>query len=219
MFARNLLIAVVFTLLPAAGAHAGFTITIENKTVAQGGSVTLDVTISGSDRLDLFAAEFVITPVGGAPAGGVRFAAVPAVPPLFDANYVFAPDNSFAIANLPSNPASVYQTTTTNDSYLASDGTLDFLGVDVSGGRLLARLTVTAGAIPVGAHYQVTYGANSLYLDETGAEVSVTLLGGDIEVVAGDATPVPAPPGMVLMLSGVLPCLGCVAARSRGRRA
>jgi hypothetical protein len=201
--------ASLLILASAAPTHAAFVVSIGNATPNAGDTITLDVTISGQDRLDYVFAEFVLVSLdGSSPAGKVHFVVdgfgKPPLPPLSDPNYVFPLGNSFAIDNLPSNPASVYDTNWTGDTYLTSDATLDLAGVDVSGGKLLTRLTVKVdGSTPGGSRYGVTYGTNSVYLNQFGEEIPVTLNGGEIAVLSG-VVAVPTPSGMVLMAAGTL---------------
>src|SRR5262249_4654432 len=124
------------------------------------------------------------------------------LPPLSDPNYVFPAGNSFAADNLPGNPASVYATVWTGDTYLASDATLDFAGVDVSGGKLLARLALQlVGSAPSGWRSGVACGANPVYQSEPGYATPATPPGGEI-VAARPASPIPSPAGLVLVASG-----------------
>jgi hypothetical protein len=207
MFARSIAAGLLFLLLSADPALAGFVVSIGNATdVTPGSTVTLDVTVTGPDRLDLFAGEFILIPLDAAsPADRVRFAVDalgdPPQPPLLESNYAFPTNNSYAYQNLPGNPGAVYETTWAGDSYLVSDSTLDQAGVDVSGGNLVARLTIQVdGSAPSGSRYGVVLGASSLYWDQFAADVPVTPVGGEI-TVAGAAV-VPAPGGMTLAVIG-----------------
>src|SRR5688572_20040574 len=128
MFIRILCVTAVAALAVTAPVRAGFVVAVESKVVNPGDTtVTLDVTIRGTEWLDFFAGEFVLTAAGGAPVGGVRF--TPDAPfPL--TGYALPDANSFAIQewnDSGSSPVSVYQTGGwADDTYLMSDGTLDF---------------------------------------------------------------------------------------------
>lgn len=232
MLLRAVLVALALACAPAAPSRAAFVVSIGNATADPGDTVTLDVTITStnSERLDFFVDEFVLTPAdGNSPAGKVTFfvdalTGLPPLPPLLDPSYVFPPGNGFAAANLPSNPAQVTTTAWANDTYNVGDATTDGLGfgVDLTGGRLLAQLTVTvAGSAPGGSAYQVAGGGSSLYLAQAAidpSDIAVQYEGGLITVNGSTAVATPAPPGAVLAAVGCVCLVGSRAAR-RQRRA
>ena len=107
-------------------------------------------------------------------------------PPLGQSDYVFSND-SFDLINSPtSNPASIYLSTWTNDTYNFSDSTNS--GNDVtpgSGTNLWTILNLTISGAASG-QYQISLGSSSEYTDSTtiGAGPSPTITGGLITINA-----------------------------------
>src|SRR5262245_59719047 len=132
MFLRSVILSAVVALLTATTAQAGFTISIGNASVTAGGTTTVDVMISGGPEfLDSFVTEFRITPLGSAAIGGLQFTYRQSGP--IDPGYVFNGNSFFLSREVTTNIS-------TADTLTIGDFTNDGLGVDVSGGRLLARL-------------------------------------------------------------------------------
>lgn len=195
----------LWALLAAAGlappAPAAFVVTFGPASVPAGGTGTVDVFVSGPARLDFFVAEFRITPVGAAQAGGLRFTTTPPLPPLTASNYVFV-GNSFAASQLPTNPGAVTTSLTQGDTYTVGDFTLDNLGVDVSAPRLLGRLSFTAdGSIPNGSQYILSLNPlGSQFQDPAFADIPFTSTPGTITVTAGPPVQAVSEPASVLLL-------------------
>jgi hypothetical protein len=103
--------------------------------------------------------EFILTPVTGA-AGGVSFSG-PSLPPFSDSTYVYS-GNSWQqdYYNNPSNapatnPATVYTTNWTNDTYNYNDTTLNGANAPQDGTRLWTILDLSSIAGTSGT-YQLT---------------------------------------------------------------
>ena len=165
-------------------------LTLDSPTTNAGTTVAINVMWTGP-KLNYLTTEFIITAISGAPSGEVSFSSPVATPPLGQSDYVFSND-SFDLINSPtSNPASIYLSTWTNDTYNFSDSTNS--GNDVtpgSGTNLWTILNLTISGAASG-QYQITLG-NSDYTDSTtiGAGPSPTITGGLITV---NAAPVPEP--------------------------
>ena len=159
-------------------------LTLDSPTTTAGSTVAINVMWSGP-VLNFLTTEFIITAVSGAPASEVSFSSPVATPPLGQSDYVFSND-SFDLINSPtSNPASIYLSTWTNDTYNFSDSTNS--GNDVtpgSGTNLWTILNLTISGAASG-QYQITLG-NSDYTDSTtiGAGPSPTITGGLITINA-----------------------------------
>ena len=165
-------------------------LTLDSPTTNAGTTVAINVMWTGP-KLNYLTTEFIITAISGAPSGEVSFSSPVATPPLGQSDYVFSND-SFDLINSPtSNPASIYLSTWSNDTYNFSDSTNS--GNDVtpgSGTNLWTILNLTISGAASG-QYQITLG-NSDYTDSTtiGAGPSPTITGGLITV---NAAPVPEP--------------------------
>ncbi|MFO0847616.1 MAG: PEP-CTERM sorting domain-containing protein [Gemmataceae bacterium] len=209
MFLRAVLCSLAGAAWTAAPAPAALVVSVGSASVAAGGTGTVDVFVSGPDRLDYFVGEFRITPVGSAPAGGLLFVAPPPLPPLAAANYVFA-GNSFAASQLPANPGAVTTSVRFNDTYTVGDFTLDNLGVDVSAPRLLTRLSFSAGgAVPDGSRYTLSLNPlGSQFQNPDFADLPFTGTLGTITVTARPTDlVVPEPSSLVILLTGLAACV------------
>jgi hypothetical protein len=227
MFIRAMLILLA-TVGASGAAHGAFLVTTTNATADPGDSITLNVSISGPERLDWFGLELILTPLDGSPNGGVRFvvdgSGLPANPvidpsgPPVDApvgtpagpNPIYGfRDNSFVYGeyfpdptNPSKNPASVLATNWTGDTYIFSDATLDFAGVDVIGGKLLTQLSISSEFATPGSRYQVSIGPGSFFRDEFVNDIEYTSEGGIITFNGGEVNPVPGPSGALLAAIG-----------------
>lgn len=136
--------------------------------------------------------EFILTPVTGA-AGGVSFSG-PSLPPFSDSTYMFA-GNSWQQdyyndpANAPApNPATVYMTNWTNDTYNYNDSTLNSANAPQDGTRLWTILDLSSIAGTSGT-YQLTVGSSEYdYSGNTLGPIPILtsdLSGGLITVTSG----------------------------------
>jgi hypothetical protein len=199
----------------APAARAGFTVTIGSAQIGAGQTGTVDVMISGGpELLDFYVAEFQfrITPVGSGATGGLRFTDPQAVSYVNDPAYVFA-GNSLALSR------SVTTTLTAADTLTIGDSTADFAGVDVSGGRLLARLEFAAAAAAAGSTYRVELvGSASQFQDPSFNGVPFQAVSGVVSVSGTpDVSAVPAPRGLALAATGLPVLAGWVFACRRAR--
>jgi hypothetical protein len=136
--------------------------------------------------------EFILTPVTGA-AGGVSFSG-PSLPPFSDSTYVYS-GNSWQqdYYNNPSNapatnPATVYTTNWTNDTYNYNDTTLNGANAPQDGTRLWTILDLSSIAGTSGT-YQLTVGSSEYdFSGNTLGPIPILtsdLSGGLITVTAG----------------------------------
>ena len=141
-------------------------LTLDSPTTNAGTTVAINVMWTGP-KLNYLTTEFIITAISGAPSGEVSFSSPVATPPLGQSDYVFSND-SFDLINSPtSNPASIYLSTWTNDTYNFSDSTNS--GNDVtpgSGTNLWTILNLTISGAASG-QYQISLGSSSEYTDST----------------------------------------------------
>ena len=160
-------------------------LTLDSPTTNAGTTVAINVMWTGP-KLNYLTTEFIITAISGAPSGEVSFSSPVATPPLGQSDYVFSND-SFDLINSPtSNPASIYLSTWTNDTYNFSDSTNS--GNDVtpgSGTNLWTILNLTISGAASG-QYQISLGSSSEYTNSTtiGAGPSPTITGGLITINA-----------------------------------
>jgi len=189
---RLFLVLALSVAFAASDAQATFLVGVGSASVAAGGSAFVDVTISGGpERLDTFDARLLIS---GGPAGGLRFTAPQSNGQLTDSNYAFFGDTT-------NGPGAASTTTNPNDTYVGGDGTLSGFGADVTTGRLLLRLDLSA----------LTAGVYTVSLTPTGTEfrdpdfvpVAFTATSGTVTVTGG-TPPVatPAPAGLLVGAAG-----------------
>ncbi|MFO0134655.1 MAG: PEP-CTERM sorting domain-containing protein [Planctomyces sp.] len=177
--------------------------------------------------------EFILTPVTGA-AGGVSFAG-PSLPPFSDSTYIYAgnswqqdyynnpPPNATA-----SNPATVYMTNWSNDTYDYNDSTLNGANAPQDGTRLWTILDLSSIAGTSGT-YQLTVGSSEydysgntlgpipiLTSDLSGGLITVTAGGGGGGGGGGPGTLSAVPePGSLAVMAAVIGGLSLRALRRR----
>lgn len=184
-------------------------------TVAAGGGIgSIDVFVSsttGADNLDLFSAEFLLTPVGGAPIGGLQFG-TQLEAQLVDGTYVHAGNSAGSPIGTVSGG--------NNETYIGGDSTADFLGTTLPLSplnRLLFRLDLTTTTALAGDQYTITLvnDVNTFFLDETFTGLTIDpqsfANSGTINI---SAAAVPEP-GSVILLTTIF---GGCAWRSRRRK-
>ena len=180
-------------------------LTLDSPTTNAGTTVAINVMWTGP-KLNYLTTEFIITAISGAPSGEVSFSSPVATPPLGQSDYVFSND-SFDLINSPtSNPASIYLSTWTNDTYNFSDSTNS--GNDVtpgSGTNLWTILNLTISGAASG-QYQISLGSSSEYTDSTtiGAGPSPTITGGLITI---NAVPEPGTWALAVIATATLATL------------
>ena len=155
--------------------------------------------------------EFILTPVTGA-AGGVSFSG-PSLPPFSDSTYVFSGNSGQQDyyndpSNAPAtNPATVYLTNWTNDTYNYTDTTLNGANAPQDGTRLWTILDLSSIAGTSGT-YQLTVGSSEYdFSGNTLGPIPILtsdLSGGLITVTAGGGGPgslsaVPEPGSLAVM--------------------
>ena len=160
-------------------------LTLDSPTTTAGSTVAINVMWTGP-VLNFLTTEFIITAVSGATAGEASFSSPVATPPLSLSTYVFYNDSSDLINGPLINPASIYLSTWSNDTYNFSDSTNS--GNDVtpgSGTNLWTILNLTISGAASG-QYQISLGSSSEYTDSTtiGAGPSPTITGGLITINA-----------------------------------
>ncbi len=166
--------------------------------MAGGGSSTIDVFVTstdGLDHLDVFSAEFLITPVGGASADGVQFSAVQAESQLANIDYVHGSNS----AGSPIGNAS-------GVSYIGGDSTLDGLGtlLPENTWKLIFTLDLKTFTALAGEQYKISLvnDVNTLFLDPNFSELTIDnrsfepANAGTINVIS--ATVVPEPDSVVV---------------------
>lgn len=142
-------------------------------TVAAGGGIgSIDVFVSsttGADNLDAFSAEFLLTPVGGAPIGGLQFG-TQLEAQLVDGTYVHAGNSAGSPIGMVSGA--------NNETYIGGDSTANFLGTALPLhplNRLLFRLDLTTTTALAGDQYTISLvnDLNTFFLDETFAGLTI----------------------------------------------
>ena len=177
-------ILIVLAILGLSQRASAAELTLDSPTTNAGTTVAINVMWTGP-ALNYLSTEFIITALSGATAGEVSFSSPVATPPLGQSDYVFSND-SFDLINSPtSNPASIYLSTWTNDTYNFSDSTNTTNNVTPAAGTnmwTILNLTITGAA---SGQYQITLG-NSEYTDSTtiGTGPSPTITGGLITINA-----------------------------------
>lgn len=204
----------VFVAMLALGATRAraLDLTVENKSVNAGDTLSLNVTWSSVTPLIYLTTEFIITPVVSAPSGGIYFtntSGVPAMPPLANSNYVFYNDSSDVIDAPGSNPASVYPTNWAADTYNMADSTYSNTEYTQDGNRLWTVLNLTTTGLAAG-QYQIILG-NSSFDNNAATGQTPTMTGGLITI---NSVPEPGVSLLAAIASGVL----AGAARRRKRR-
>lgn len=186
-------VVLAFLVNGLSAAQAGL-ISAGNLTVAAGSSGTIDVTWSSAQAINYLNTQFVLRAVTGS-SGGAIFnvdgLGNPAVPPLSDANYVFAGD-SFAFDSLPDNPATVFQDDWEGDSYLFADSSFSLNNVSQDGNNLWTTLTITG--VTAGT-YQLRLLSSDYDFSTSSGPVLLTdadLTGGLITVTGAAAVPEPS---------------------------
>jgi hypothetical protein len=165
--------------------------------------------------------EFILTPVTGA-AGGVSFTG-PSLPPFSNSSYMFSGNSDqenyyYDPANAPApNPATVYTTTWTNDTYNYNDQTLNLANAPQDGTRLWTILDLSS-LVGTSGTYQLTVGSSEYdYSGNTLGPVPILtsdLSGGLITVTGGGSAAVPEP-GSLVLIAAVISGLGIRAIRRR----
>jgi hypothetical protein len=184
-------------------------LTLDSPTANAGTTVAINVMWTGS-KLNYLTTEFMITAVSSAPAGEVSFSSPVATPPLSQSDYVFFGDSSDLTNGPTSNPASIYLSVWSNDTYGFADLTSSTNDVTPGTGTNLwtiLNLTITGAA---SGQYQITLG-NSEYTDSStiGTGPTPTMTGGLITINA-----VPEPSTWALVAIGAT----ALAALSRRRQ-
>jgi hypothetical protein len=188
-------------------AQAAVMMTATNLTMNAGQSGQITVSWSSTSALSYLSTEFILTPVTG-PSAGVSFKATVAVPD-WTGNYLFFGD-SFAEdfyndpANAPAgNPASVYTTNWSNDSYLYVDSSLSGNDVAQDGTRRWVVLDIESIS-GISGTFQLSFGSSEYeYSAIAGSPVSLTnaeLSGGLITInnAGGGGGVVPEPTSCVM---------------------
>ncbi|MFN5732677.1 MAG: PEP-CTERM sorting domain-containing protein [Planctomyces sp.] len=166
--------------------------------------------------------EFILTPVTGA-AGGVSFSG-PSLPPFSDSTYMYS-GNSWQQdyynnpANAPaSNPATVYMTNWSNDTYDYNDYTLNGANAPQDGTRLWTILDLSSIAGTSGT-YQLTVGSSEYdYSGNTLGPIPILtsdLSGGLITVTSGGGGAAVPEPGSLAVMAAVIGGLSLRALRRR----
>jgi hypothetical protein len=186
--------------------QAGVVMTATDLTMDAGQSGQITVSWSSTSPLKFLSTEFILTAVTG-PSVGVSFKAIVAVPD-WTGNYVFAGDSSSQDfyndpANLPpSNPASVYASIWTNDSYNYADSSLSGNDVAQDGTRRWVVLDLESLS-GISGTYQLTFGSSEYDFNASGGSVPLTnamLSGGLITInnPGGGGGAVPEPTSCVM---------------------
>lgn len=160
-------------------AHGGVLIRYSGSTITAGGSGFVDVFVSSDaaaatpDVLDSFSAQFLITPIGGAPAAGLQFVDPQSDSQLGQANYVF-----FGDSLTPPPLGLVSSVTNANDTYVGGDATVSGLGVALdatSPEKLLFRLDLSAAQATVGSQYalQLVNSGGTSFLDPSFSALTI----------------------------------------------
>lgn len=167
----RLMLFVCVLCAPSGFVQAGILIRYSGSAITAGGSGFVDVFVSSDatagtpDVLDSFSAQFLIQPVGGAPASGLQFVDPQSDSQLGLGNYVF-----FGDSLTPPPLGLVSSTTNTNDTYVGGDATVSGTGVfldSVSGEKLLFRLDLSAALATGGSQYTLALvsGGSTSFLD------------------------------------------------------
>jgi hypothetical protein len=187
--------------------QAGVVMTATDLTMDAGQPGQITVSWSSTSPLKFLSTEFILTAVTG-PSVGVSFKAIVAVPD-WTGNYVFAGDSSSQDfyndpANVPpSNPASVYATIWTNDSYNYADSSLSGNDVAQDGTRRWVVLDLESLS-GISGTYQLTFGSSEYdFTASGGTSVPLTnamLSGGLITInnPGGGGGAVPEPTSCVM---------------------
>lgn len=192
---RTFLVLALSVAFAAADAQAAFLVSVGSASVAAGGSAFVDITIRGDPELpgllDSFDARLQIT---GGPAGGLRFTAPQSNGQLTDSNYVFFGDTT-------GGPGAASTTTNPNDTYVGGDGTLRGNGADVTAGRLLLRLDLSA--LAAGVYTVSLTPTGTEFRDPDFVPVAFTATSGTVTVTGGPPPVVtPAPAGLLVGVAG-----------------
>jgi hypothetical protein len=212
-----------------ASASGAFVVSYSGGTVPNGSTGFVDVRISSDaldsspDILDLFSAHFLITPVGGAVAGGLQF-----VNPQNDAQlgiggvggYVFDGDS---LGQTFGGPLGLVSTASnTNDNYIGGDGTVSGGGFSLdntTGSNLLFRLELDAALANLGDQYTIKLinDPSTSFLGPAPDFNELTLVDSSFDpftVTITGAAAVPEPSSAVMLLLG----MGGVVWNQRRRR-
>ena len=210
---RSFIIIAAFAALALSDQARAADLTIESKTVNAGLTTSLSVVWSSTTPLNYLSTEFIITPVGSSPSGQVTYTntlGVPPLPPLSDTNYVFYNDSSDLIS-LPSiNPASVYRTNWSDDTYNFVDSTNSATDYAQNGSRLWTILNLNISSLASGS-YQITLGSSEYF------NASITMTPGLTPTITGGlitVTAVPEPSTVVMVAIAT----GAVAILARRRK-
>ena len=206
---RTILIwlTVVVLAVGTTSARAVDMLTIQDKTVNAGDSFSLNVVWSAATTaLNDLSTEFILTAVNPATMGEVAFSTPVAMPDLNALNYVFYEDSSDYKNSPTTNPATVYTTNWTNDTYNMADSMDSNTPTNPAeytqdGSRLWTVLNLTTTGLAAG-QYKITLG-NSLYSNLTTTSGTPSIIGGLITVNA-----VPEPSTCVLTALALLVTLG-----------
>lgn len=208
--------------LSPTAARADIIVTFSSTTPAPlivGSAGQIDVMIAsntGTDFLDQFLVDVVLTPLTG-PAGGLIFSAIQSETFVTDSNYIFFNRSQSAFLGAP-----VGAVNGSGDIYSAYDATDDGSGPPpglglpdpifvptVGNEALLFRLDLDAVAAGT---YRIDLNLLSQFVDDNGSDLAFTSTPGFVTVNAASAA-VPEP-GSVLLLSGGA-VLGAVRYRRR----
>ena len=215
--------------LSAASGFAGIMISYSGGAISAGGIGFVDVLISSNadaltpDNLDFFSAHFQLTPVGGAVAGGLQFVDPQGESQLGNGGYVFNLDSLGEDGFVPLGAVSTL--VNLNDQYIAGDGTVSGIGIDLydtSGSFLLFRLDLDASLATAGDQYTLALvdDLNTDFVsDLDNGFTSHTLATGSFDnftITATGTAAVPEPSTLGFLVVGAA---GVVARRYRRSRA
>ncbi|MBP3954791.1 hypothetical protein J8F10_05785 [Gemmata sp. G18] len=203
--------ALLVCLFSASQTHAAFTVSISSGTAATGSATQLEVTVTsdtpGGELLDLFGLELRINRVSG--MGALRFADPQSSAELSRSDYVFGSDHANPAPPPPLGNVLITTNTSTNDTYIGGDGTLSGTGATVGPvPRLLAVLDLDTSYAVAGDKYQISVigSAFTFFFDPALNSVDSSAGTGTLDIGSTGVTPTPAPPGLVLALTGAI-CL------------
>jgi len=210
-----LLVGTVLAL--ATHSHAAIQVTLGDLELQPGETGLVDVLIrstDGSDVLDMFGVEFLITTSGST---RLEFVDPQSDSQLTDPEYILAGDSLNAIFAVPA--GSVLTLAEQNDWYIGGDGTLTGFGVAVpTTDSLLTRLKVTAAtsnAPILGDAFTISLqpGPSTFFYDPLFTPLDATSVSGNVTIGA-----VPEPTSFLVWSLLGLTCLG-VTYRQRRKRA